>query len=68
MELKSCPFCGGQPTWRKTKIKHCQSHGDPYQDHILLCAKPKCEISPMIQGNNKERLINTWNTRPTVNI
>ena len=62
-ELKPCPFCGGTPTWRLTKKKYCQLHGDEYQHHILGCQKCHCPIKPMVIGNIEDHLIKAWNTR-----
>jgi len=61
--LKPCPFCGGEAYWRLSKKKYCQLHGDSYQDHIVGCFKPRCDIQPSILGCNKEALKESWNKR-----
>jgi hypothetical protein len=63
--LKPCPFCGGQPTWWKTKIKHCQLHGEPYQHDVLGCRKARCIIRPSVCENINAHAIDIWNFRPS---
>jgi hypothetical protein len=65
-ELKPCPFCGGQPTWRTTKIRMDQN-GNPYQNDILLCAKPHCDVKPRIESNIKQKALEAWNKRSVGN-
>jgi hypothetical protein len=63
-ELKPCPFCGGQPTWWKTKKQYCQLHGEPYQHDVLGCRKPRCRVQPVICETIREHAIDIWNFRP----
>ncbi len=62
-KLKSCPFCGHAPSWRLTKKKTCQLHGDEYQDYILGCFSPRCPIKPYKLSNLKSDCIKSWNKR-----
>jgi len=62
-KLKECPFCGHEPSWRLTKVMHCQLHGDEYQNHILGCFNPKCIMKPFSTEPTKYWCIKNWNTR-----
>jgi len=61
-EILPCPFCGKPATWRKTKMKHCQLHGEPYQDEILGCFHKNC-VGPSLCKNIRDHAIDAWNKR-----
>lgn len=61
-ELKPCPFCGHQPTWRKGKVYYEQLHGEPLQDDILGCFSSQCAFKPQIKIP-KIHAVKEWNTR-----
>ncbi len=62
-EMKPCPFCGHKPTFRLSETKHCQLHGEPYQDNILGCFSPHCSMGPQKLSPCKSALIDDWNKR-----
>ncbi len=63
-EAKPCPFCGKQPVLRKTKVRHCQLHGEPYQDVYVACASSQCFIKPKTNEEvHKEHALEQWNRR-----
>lgn len=62
-ELKPCPFCGHQPTWRKSKVYYDQLHGEPVQDDILGCFSSQCDFKPSICTGSKVATKETWNKR-----
>ena len=63
-EVKPCPFCGHKASWKLTKKKHCQLHGNEYQDNILGCFSPRCEMKPSITANRISMCVEEWNNRP----
>lgn len=62
-EALPCPYCGSQPNLRMSKTKHCQAHGEPYQDYIILCESKKCFMSPKTQHHIKRMALRSWNQR-----
>jgi len=60
--LLPCPFCGSKPHHGLTKVKHCQLHGDPYQDYEIWCPK-HCARAVSC---NREQATSKWNTRSTL--
>lgn len=57
-ELLSCPFCGATPHRGLTKVKHCQLHGDPYQDFRIWCPHGCAKVE-----RSEASAIAAWNTR-----
>lgn len=62
--LKSCPFCGGEPTiesWdgcrQTTKLISCPGITDS------SISGKTCAASPMVVGDTKKEAIENWNTR-----
>jgi len=60
---KTCPFCGGLPTMKRSKMKYCQLHGEPYQDYIFGCFKAHCDVKPQVISNLESDCFNKWNKR-----
>lgn len=59
-QLKGCPMCGMKPAHGPTKVKHCQLHGEPYQDYRIWC-RSRCSF---IERSDLESAIEAWNDRP----
>jgi len=62
MELKPCPFCGGQET-----LEHEENY-DAHSFWWIECDDCSCKLGDYEQGlyednPGKERLINDWNRR-----
>lgn len=63
IKLKCCPFCGHPGSHRLTKIKHCQLHGEPYQDFIIGCFNNNCTVQPRLIAPSLEVGAPKWNKR-----
>jgi len=64
-EAKTCPFCGTEPQHVRTKIRYCQMHGDPYQNHLIKCVSKKCMLSPRTKDHvHLSHALEEWNQRP----
>lgn len=51
-ELKSCPFCGSTPSWRKDRF------------HVMLgCQSSDCYAQPEVMAEAEEDAIAIWNRR-----
>lgn len=59
MQLLPCPFCGSAPHHGLTKVKHCQLHGDPYQNYRIWCPKGCARF----ECGDEPRAHSAWNTR-----
>ena len=60
-ELKTCPFCSGEPTI--THLPPQKNEPDfPYYpgEHVFMCTKCSCQFSA---GNDRQAAIAVWNRR-----
>ena len=57
---KRCPFCGATPHQGEGKVRHCQLHGEPFQDFYVWCP----HLCARKSGGNKALAIEEWNKRP----
>ncbi len=59
LELKPCPFCGGDAGLFKVK-----GIGNDLSGYMVGCTEGRCEIRPSITKDlDKEGVIKVWNTR-----
>ena len=57
--LAPCPFCGNAPHHGLTKVKHCQLHGDSYQDYRIWCPKGHAQV----ECASRDYATAEWNRR-----
>lgn len=57
---KRCPFCGARPHQGEGKVRHCQLHGEPFQDFYVWCP----HLCARKSGGNRASAVKEWNKRP----
>lgn len=61
VNLKPCPFCGGEATLRHTKDREGKMYGELW---IVSCEARSCYIRPCTSFyTSEEEAIEAWNTR-----
>lgn len=63
LELKPCPFCGGQAI--KDTSGEFRHHGINYPVHRIRCDKSDCLAMPRVKNPIEGACIDAWNTRAT---
>lgn len=57
MEVKCCPFCGGNP-----KIT-CLLKGSPFEAWYIKCMNPECDAEIKCPSKTEEEAVIRWNQR-----
>ena len=55
IELKPCPFCGGEAV---------MDYGNGIKKYWACCNNPKCRVQPMTEAHEKKHIVRRyWNGR-----
>lgn len=60
-ELKSCPFCGGEPQFEEKSVKLVDEKGKRCLGYLIWCSGKHHEAS--VFATTKKDAIKAWNTR-----
>jgi hypothetical protein len=65
--LKKCPWCGRRPNvgkgCRRKADNLYQKAGEWMWNPFVKCGYSACRVSPQIEGDSVEEVIEIWNTR-----